>query len=54
MQLRQITGHISFGEMLLSYWETQEISQVKMAEKLYISKQDFCNIERERIHVTVG
>jgi len=51
--IRAITGNISFGEMLLSYREAQEISQVEMAEKLHISKQDLCNIERGRKHVSV-
>jgi len=51
--IRAITGNISFGEMLLSYREAQEISQVEMAEKLHISKQGLCNIEKGRKHVSV-
>ena len=51
--IRAISGHISFGKMLLSYREAQEISQVEIAKKLNISKQDLCNIERGRKHVSV-
>lgn len=51
--IRKITGHISFGEMLLSYRKGQELTQVKMAKTLGISKQDLCNIEKERKLVSV-
>ena len=52
-EIRKITGHISFGKMLLSYRISQEITQVEMAKKLGISKQDLCNIEKERRLVSV-
>lgn len=46
--IRGMTGHISFGEMLRSLRESLELSQVDMAERLSISKQDLCNIEKGR------
>lgn len=51
--VRKLTGHISFGEMLLSFRQAQELTQVEMAEKLDISKQDLCNIEKGRKLVSV-
>jgi len=51
--IRNITGPISFGEMLHSLRETSEISQVEMADKLNISKQELCNIEKGRKQVSV-
>lgn len=51
--IKKITGHISFGEMLLSYRQAQEITQVELAGILGISKQDLCNIEKGRKLVSV-
>ncbi len=51
--IRKITGHISFGEMLLSLRTAQELTQVEMAHTLGISKQDLCNIEKGRKLVSV-
>lgn len=51
--IRQITGPISFGEMLYSFRVSCEYSQVKMASLLKISKQDLCNIEKGRKLVSV-
>ncbi len=51
--IRKRTGHISFGEMLHSFRQAQELTQVEMAEKLSISKQDLCNIEKGRKTVSV-
>jgi DNA-binding XRE family transcriptional regulator len=51
--IRKLTGHISFGEMILSYRQAQEMTQVEMAETLDISKQDLCNIEKGRKLVSV-
>lgn len=51
--IRKLTGHISFGEMLLSFRQAGELTQVQMAEKLNISKQDLCNIEKGRKLVSV-
>lgn len=51
--IRNITGHISFGDMLRSFREAQELTQVEMAEMLSISKQDLCNIEKGRKLVSV-
>jgi transcriptional regulator with XRE-family HTH domain len=46
--IKRITGPIGFGEMLHSYREAQEYSQVQMVELLGITKQDLCNIEKRR------
>lgn len=51
--IRKLTGHISFGEMLLSFRQAQELTQVEMAKILNISKQDLCNIEKGRKLVSV-
>jgi transcriptional regulator with XRE-family HTH domain len=51
--IRKITGPISFGEMISSYRQAQEMTQVEMAETLGISKQDLCNIEKGRKLVSV-
>jgi transcriptional regulator with XRE-family HTH domain len=51
--IKRITGPIGFGEMLHSYREAQEHSQVQMAELLGITKQDLCNIEKRRKLVSV-
>lgn len=47
------TGHISFGEMLHSFRQAQELTQADMAETLSISKQELCHIEKERKLVSV-
>jgi len=52
-QIRKVIGRISFADVLLSYRKSQELSQVKMAEVLGISKQDLCNIEKGRKVVSV-
>lgn len=51
--IRRITGHISFGDMIQALRESHEWTQVKMAKKLSISKQDLCNIEKGRKLVSV-
>ncbi len=51
--IRKITGHISFGDMIQASREAREWTQVKMAKKLGISKQDLCNIEKGRKLVSV-
>lgn len=51
--IRTVLGDISFGEMIFSYRQAQEITQVEMAERLNISKQDLCNIEKGRKYVSV-
>ena len=51
--IRKLTGHISFGEMIHSFRQAQELTQVDMADKLGISKQDLCNIEKGRKLVSV-
>lgn len=51
--IKSLSGHISIGEMLHSLRQAQELTQVKMAKKLDISKQDLCNIEKGRKLVSV-
>lgn len=51
--IMSLTGHISFADMLLSFRHAQELTQVEMADKLNISKQDLCNIEKGRKLVSV-
>lgn len=53
-EIRKITGHVSFGEMLHSLRLSKELSQTAMAEVLKISKQDLCNIEKGRKQVSVA
>ncbi len=50
---RNILGHISFGEMLYSYRISWDYSQVDFAQKLHISKQELCNIEKRRKTISV-
>lgn len=52
--IRSITGHITFGDMLKVFRELQNQSQVECATKLGISKQELCNIEKNRKIVSVG
>lgn len=51
--IRKLTGHISFGDILHSIRWSLELTQVQMAKKLNISKQDLCNIEKNRKTVSV-
>ncbi len=51
--IRQQSGQVSFGEMLHSYRIANEITQTDFAERLQISKQDLCNIEKGRKLVSV-
>lgn len=51
--IRAITGHITFGRMLKGFREVQEYSQVECAKILGISKQELCNIEKDRKIVSV-
>ena len=51
--IRKEAGHISFGEMLHSFRQNGELTQVDMAETLSISKQELCNIEKGRKLVSV-
>jgi antitoxin HigA-1 len=51
--VRKLTGHISFGDMLWALRLSEKLSQVEMAKKLEISKQDLCNIEKNRKLVSI-
>jgi transcriptional regulator with XRE-family HTH domain len=46
--VKELTGHVSFGELLLSYRLGLNLTQVQFADMLGISKQDLCNIEKGR------
>ena len=43
--IKEIIGDIGLGEYLLAYRTGEELTQVEMAKKLKISKQDLCNID---------
>lgn len=51
--LRDLLGHVSFGEMLYSYRVSWDYSQVEFASRLHISKQELCNIEKGRKTISV-
>lgn len=51
--LKEILGNVTFGEMLSSLRECDEISQKDFAKTLGISKQELCDIERGRKFVSV-
>jgi len=51
--ISKIAGHISFADVIKSTRLTLELTQVEMANKLGISKQDLCNIEKGRKFVSV-
>ena len=51
--LKDILGHVTFGEMLKSLRLGNEMTQVEFAQKLKISKQDLCVIEGCRKVVSV-
>ncbi len=51
--IKKLIGPISFGEMLRSYRQSQELNLVETALLLGISKQDLCNIEKGRKLVSV-
>jgi transcriptional regulator with XRE-family HTH domain len=53
LEVRNIVGNIGFGEMLQALRNSQSLTQVEMACKLEISKQDLCNIEKGRKLVSV-
>jgi transcriptional regulator with XRE-family HTH domain len=51
--ISKLMGPVTFGEMLSSYRESREMSQIQMSKELDISKQDLCNIEKGRKIVSV-
>ena len=51
--VKSIAGHISFGEVLLSLRMDKEWTQAQMAEKLGITRQELCNIEKGHKSVSV-
>ena len=51
--LDEILGPVSFGQFLKAFRLSLELTQVEMAKKLKTSKQDLCDIEKERKSVSV-
>ena len=47
-EIEKIIGPMTFGRLLESLRTTAEITQVDMAKKLGISKQELCDIEKSR------
>lgn len=43
-----LIGPVSFGELLKSIRLSLELTQIEMAKKLKISKQELCDIEKGR------
>lgn len=41
-------GHLSFGEILKSFRQSEELSQVEFAKKLKISPANLCDLEKGR------
>jgi len=46
--LQKSRGRLSFAQVLLSHRMGEEMTQVEMAEKLDISKQSLCDLEKGR------
>jgi len=54
-EIEQITKHkLTLGKLIWAIRESDELSQVKFAKKLGISKQHLCDIEHERKRVSPG
>ncbi|MFP5492197.1 MAG: helix-turn-helix transcriptional regulator [Bacteriovoracia bacterium] len=51
--LRELLGPVPFGTMLNAIRVTDEFTQVEYAKKLKISRQELCNIEKNRKIVSV-
>lgn len=51
--LNELIGAVSFGDFLKSLRLSLNLTQVEMAKKLKISKQDLCDIEKCRKSVSV-
>jgi len=50
---KELYGHVSFGEMLSSIRYSDGYTQKEFAEKLKISPQDLCDIEKGRKNISV-
>ncbi len=51
--LNEILGHVTFGDLLKAIRQGVEMTQVQMAKKLKISRQELCDIEKGRKTVSV-
>lgn len=51
-EIEKITGKLTLGKLILAIRQADEISQIDFADKLKISKQHLCDIERGRKSVS--
>lgn len=51
--IKKLLGTVKFGTMLNAIRVTDEFTQVQYAKKLKISRQELCNIEKNRKVVSV-
>ncbi|MFP5458071.1 MAG: hypothetical protein ACLGG7_05000 [Bacteriovoracia bacterium] len=51
--LDSLLGPVSFGELLVSIRTTEDVSQTAFAKRLRISKQELCNIEKQKKWVSL-
>ncbi len=51
--LDEMTGVLSFGDFIKSLRLSLEFTQVEMAKRLKISRQDLCDIEKGRKSISV-
>lgn len=51
--LDELLGPVSFGDLLKAIRLSLELTQVQMAKKLKISRQELCDIEKGRKTVSV-
>lgn len=47
-QLEKIVGKLTLGKLLFAIRQTEEITQIELANKLGITKQHLCDIEHNR------
>ena len=52
--LEGLVGELTFGGLIEAMRQAEEMSQVEFAEKLGISKQHLCDIEKRRKFVSPG
>ena len=51
--LEELLGPVSFGDLIKSLRLAEELTQVEMAKKLKVSKQELCDIEKGRKFISV-
>ncbi len=52
-KLKKEVGPVSFGDLLLYYRESMELTQVELGKKLGFSRQFICDLEKGRRLVSV-